>query len=974
MAEQNIGLRITLLGKEQIIKSITDLDKAIKDAKKSLRFDDPSFEKYSKQIASAETQLKKFKQAQSSIQPNKNLEQFVRFGSLVTQGFAAATTALDLFGVESERVGEAATRAQQLLTLAVTARGIAEEITALKTNTNTTATIANTTATTAATTATRGFFAVLAANPFGAIIAAAGLLITALTFLANRTDEATEAQKKFNEELNKQAGDEIGRFRVLTQTINDTSLSLATRKKALEDLKKQFPAYFKDLNDEKILTGEITLATQDLEKAILSRAKARALEQRIQQNTGELFTIEQDLNVLYKERAKALEAGKFEWADILTIVTGNIAGIAKIGKEQGDVLGIITKINELEDREAKLNDENAAALAEIKSINQQNDAITGDIVDNTDAINAALEKQKNALLAQIALRGELLKLQIDLLNTTQKLEDIEFGDEAKNAKSEYEALTKEVNAYKKVLQDYYDLVGANLPQTEREIKNAEQLLAAIKGNTEVLRTLDIPQAQIVAQKIDLISTALKNYKISITPDEIRNVVSAFNDIEEGDALTFDEVIKRRQDLFKLEQNFIKQFVEERLKGTKLTGEFLKEEQKNAAEAGKKLFDVVVAQATAIDNFTRSTEDALDGLKKLREEVEKLAADPAALTGFVAKNRQALTEQFTFNLGDIQENRDRLLKLDEEITSKRFDIQGEFYTDVQFLEYQLAQQGIDISKISYEEKLKLLQAFIQKQQAIELDDEAKRKKRVQDRVNDLKSALQNLQSVLTSISQISEQYYSAQLDRLAKQNEDIQSKIVGTTKEANDKRLEADQIYQEKRKELEKRAAKAALQISLAQATANAAAAIIKVTEQTGVLAPIAAGIIAAINVAQIGIIANQLSQIDSYQRGGFIKGQGGMVVGPPHEAGGVKYAQGGIELEGGEAVINRVSSLRYADMLSSMNMAGGGKPLVVNNFDDSRIVEAIAKQRKEPLQAYVLEQDITNKQAISKKLSQLAQI
>ena len=99
-----------------------------------------------------------------------------------------------------------------------------------------------------------------------------------------------------------------------------------------------------------------------------------------------------------------------------------------------------------------------------------------------------------------------------------------------------------------------------------------------------------------------------------------------------------------------------------------------------------------------------------------------------------------------------------------------------------------------------------------------------------------------------------------------------------------------------------------------------------------------------------------------------------MVVGPSHEYGGVKYAQGGVELEGGEAVINRVSSVRYSGLLSEINQAGGGKPMVVNNFDDSRIVEALAKQRKEPLRAYVVEQDITNAQQVNRRLESLSQI
>ena len=49
-----------------------------------------------------------------------------------------------------------------------------------------------------------------------------------------------------------------------------------------------------------------------------------------------------------------------------------------------------------------------------------------------------------------------------------------------------------------------------------------------------------------------------------------------------------------------------------------------------------------------------------------------------------------------------------------------------------------------------------------------------------------------------------------------------------------------------------------------------------------------------------------------------------------------------------------------------------GKP-IFNNFDDSRIVEAIYKQRSEPIRAYVVESDITDKQQVTRRLEQLAQ-
>ena len=54
--------------------------------------------------------------------------------------------------------------------------------------------------------------------------------------------------------------------------------------------------------------------------------------------------------------------------------------------------------------------------------------------------------------------------------------------------------------------------------------------------------------------------------------------------------------------------------------------------------------------------------------------------------------------------------------------------------------------------------------------------------------------------------------------------------------------------------------------------------------------------------------------------------RGGMVHGKSHANGGEKFAVGGrvVELEGGEAVINKRSTSMFRNQLSAMNVAGGG--------------------------------------------------
>ena len=76
-----------------------------------------------------------------------------------------------------------------------------------------------------------------------------------------------------------------------------------------------------------------------------------------------------------------------------------------------------------------------------------------------------------------------------------------------------------------------------------------------------------------------------------------------------------------------------------------------------------------------------------------------------------------------------------------------------------------------------------------------------------------------------------------------------------------------------------------------------------------------------------GVFENAFSNI-TFANGGMIEefANGGMVHGRSHAQGGEKFAVGGrvVELEGGEAVINKRSTAMFGKQLSAMNAAGGG--------------------------------------------------
>jgi hypothetical protein len=136
---------------------------------------------------------------------------------------------------------------------------------------------------------------------------------------------------------------------------------------------------------------------------------------------------------------------------------------------------------------------------------------------------------------------------------------------------------------------------------------------------------------------------------------------------------------------------------------------------------------------------------------------------------------------------------------------------------------------------------------------------------------------------------------------------------------------------------------------------------------------------------QIGNTNKQIQAINATQfraeHGGIVPekfAKGGMVKGPRHAQGGVKFAVGGqvAELEGGEAVINRRSTAMFRGQLSAMNEAGGGTKFadggtvaiqnqlvetsnrsIITEQDVGRIAMALGSQR-----VTLLESDVTTTQ------------
>ena len=289
---------------------------------------------------------------------------------------------------------------------------------------------------------------------------------------------------------------------------------------------------------------------------------------------------------------------------------------------------------------------------------------------------------------------------------------------------------------------------------------------------------------------------------------------------------------------------------------------------------------------------------------------------------------------------------------------------------------LAKQGIDLANTTDAQLLAAYTAY--KKKEVEVAKQAEKDKRdaQQETYANITKGIELFSQTLNQISALSRERVQTDLEGLQIAQRRTLELVVGDSEAAAAKRLEIQAEYEAKAKEIEKKGRIDSLKFSLVQAIANGAQAFVKALAELGpVLGPILAGVNAALTLGQVVIIQDQIANAQAMRRGGLVKAQGGMLLsGPTHEQGGIPLAQMGIVAEGQESIINRQSSINFRDLLSTINTSGGGRPLVVNNFDDSRIVEALASQRQKPLRAYVLQSEITNEQAISKRLDDLSKI
>lgn len=170
----------------------------------------------------------------------------------------------------------------------------------------------------------------------GGILLGVSLLTTGLTLLAQSglsvqdvIDKVTGKFDEFGASLNKIAvesakvsAQEIAGLNALVSVAQDDVKSRKERLIAVEELQDKYPAYFGNLDKEKILNGDLTTVTKELTKAIIARAEATALSDKI----GELASKKLDLEIKKEKALLKLKQAQASLDNSVNVGGGSLVG------------------------------------------------------------------------------------------------------------------------------------------------------------------------------------------------------------------------------------------------------------------------------------------------------------------------------------------------------------------------------------------------------------------------------------------------------------------------------------------------------------------------------------------------------------------------------------------------------------------------------------------------------------------------
>jgi hypothetical protein len=713
MAEFQLNVKIN--GVDQSVRTIGDVEQALKATReelKGLEVGSEAFEELARQARILQNELKEsFKEATNFDKSLGQLTQSVaRLGSSVAAGFTIATTALSVFGKESEEITQAQIKAQQALAVAFAATTIATNAAKLSgdlklvsdrlqlgvTNLLTAAvgqeTIAKSrlaVSTGTATIAQRALNAAMSVNPVLLLVGAIATLTGAYLLLSKRQEESLTILETYNSELERSsviAESEIKLIKERIKLQRELDLLNVTSAEEKAKIEKKFNEELIEL-DKQSLENQKSVLESKLNNVKLNASDIEGVLK--EQYINEVINLNNQKNILFKNETEYINA-------LINLrekyfKTSDETAKADFEKRNKEALDLAIKL-----------DETAGQLELIESRLELNVKKTDKEI--TDSRKAELQKR---LKAQADFEEAIKRLNDDRFNRELKLEreleDLQLESAKKRTRNYIDILDIEINQIKirrdRELEDekkrFDDSIEAfKKTQIEKGI-SIKEINSVIKKLQEDFDSEQITRQQVFSNKIIEIEQERADTILLI--DEILQSELAFGDFSTADRrlkLLADEAAARLQFntlQIQSERGFLFKLLEER---KVLIQEALKAEKLARIEAIKEDFN-----------------ESLRNLQGTQEQINKQRTD---LQRQLNKDLELINEEY--RLKQAAADRQSIDELRDYIAGKIQEI-AQITNQVLTIGIQLGQALSDIARTERENELNELRDYLAQRESL-----------------------------------------------------------------------------------------------------------------------------------------------------------------------------------------------------------------------------------------------------------------
>lgn len=676
--------------------------------------------------------------------------------------------------------------------------------------------------------------------------------------------------KQFQEDLNKaqkegvkNAQDEAVKLDILYRAAINLNKPMGERKKAVEELKKQYPSYFKNISDENILAGKAADSYQRLSNAILASAKARAVQDRLVEQAKQKLDLEDQLAEKEEKRAK-LESARDQMKAQYESSQGTAMDTAR------DMYGKLNKQVEDLDKEIgsllnQLYQVDKASRDMARSIN------IGDVTFDPHSA----DKAANDLAQYIEnLRNKMADLSVSLIEDEHQRNLAAIEKEYKDQIAVIKGYSEEEDKYREQLaqerlqkiQEENDRY-ANA-EVEVQIRQKELKLKGIRDSSQEALDLTLDLLELRMQKE---ITAEKGNEEAILLIRQKYAQEAAR-IQENFALRRIDRIESEAARSVASLHIGLQEQENEMKASHLKGEISEKDYK------KKLYDLTIkfnkemllAQIAAAEAELKVAETTgtipQEKIEELRLKLQKLRADFGSLLNDEASNEAEKGKK------QVEDWADALKNITDSFPSEQSGF-ADFFSGINDVLGDLAKKAQEAggsfsdmwANMSNGERLKLVLGSLAK---------------ISDGLN---SMMQNIYE--NRISKIEEEQEAneeageqelARIERLEETGAISSEEAEARKRAAEDKTARKNEELEKKKAQLQQKQARWDKANSIIQATIATALAVAKALPNF-----VLAGIAAAMGAAQIAVIASQpipkyAKGTDSHKGGLAVVGDGGV--------------------------------------------------------------------------------------------------